>query len=133
MEIHTLNPYRLVDVNAFEREALYVKRGLIPEIEPRYHYPYFSHIFDTGYSAGYYSYIWAEILDKDAYQAFIDSRNIFNRDIAASLRKNILSKGGMEDGMVLYENFRGSGPSREPLLKARGLIQTDETAENIKE
>ena len=85
MDIHSQREYAPFDVNAFEREALYAKRGLIPQIEPRYRYPYFSHIFDGGYSAGYYFYIWAQVLDKDAYEAFRQSGDIFNRKIALSL------------------------------------------------
>lgn len=123
MDIHTMTSYKPFDVNAFEQQALTARRGLIPQIAPRYRYPYFSHIFDGGYSSGYYSYIWAEVLDKDAYQAFVESGDIFNRDIATSFRKNVLSKGGTADGMTLYKNFRQAEPSREPLLKARGLIE----------
>ncbi len=123
MDIHTTKEYKPIDVNAFEVQALNEKRGLIPQIAPRYRYPYFSHIFDGGYSAGYYSYIWSEVLDKDAYQAFVESGDIFSRKVATAFRTEILSKGGMEDGMVLYRNFRGAEPSREPLLRNRGLIE----------
>ena len=125
MDLHTLTKYVPFDVNKFEENALNTKRGLIKEIAPRYRYPYFKHIFSDafGYSSGYYSYIWAEVLDQDAYAAFVDSGDIFNKDIAASLRKNLLSKGGMADGMTLYKNFRGQEPDRLPLLRKRGLIE----------
>ncbi len=124
MDIHTITEYQPINLNAFEKEMLNSKRGLIPQIEPRYHYPYFSHIFDGGYAAKYYSYIWAEVLDKDAFQAFVESGDIFNRTIAESYRKNILERGGIEDGMELYKNFRGHEPDIKPLMISRGLIET---------
>ena len=106
------------------------KRGLIPQIEPRYRYPYFAHIFGGGYAAGYYSYIWAEVLDKDAYQTFVESGDIFDRPTAESYRKNILERGGSEPGMELYKKFRGHEPDIKPLMAGRGLIEveTDSTA-----
>lgn len=82
MDIHSQREYAPFDVDASNAKRLYAKRGLIPQIEPRYRYPYFSHIFDGGYSAGYYFYIWAQVLDKDAYEAFRQSGDIFNRKIA---------------------------------------------------
>ncbi|HJG08568.1 MAG TPA: M3 family metallopeptidase, partial [Alistipes communis] len=121
MDIHSQREYAPFDVNAFEREALYAKRGLIPQIEPRYRYPYFSHIFDGGYSAGYYFYIWAQVLDKDAYEAFRQSGDIFNRKIARAFREKLLSRGGEADGMTLYRDFRGQDPDKAPLLKACGF------------
>ena len=86
------------DVEAFERNALNERRGLIEEVEPRYRYPYFSHIFDGGYSAGYYFYTWAEVLDKDAFEAFRESGDLFNRTISARLR-TLLESGGSQDGL----------------------------------
>lgn len=126
LDIYNMKEYKTIDVNAFESESLNAKRGLISQIAPRYRYPYFSHIFDGGYSSGYYSYIWAEVLDKDAYEAFASSGDIFNKDIAKAFRDNILSKGGTADGMVMYRNFRGQEPSREPLLRKRGLLPASE-------
>ena len=123
MDIYSIEEYEDIDVNVFEKYALGEKRGLIPQIEPRYRYPYFNHVFNGGYSAGYYSYIWAEVLDKDAYEAFVESGDIFSKKVAAKFRKEILSKGGSADGMTLYRNFRGHDPSRIPLMKARGLIE----------
>ena len=123
MELHDMEEYVPVDLDAFEKRVLNEERGLIPQIEPRYRYPYFSHIFDGGYSAGYYGYLWAEVLDKDAYEAFRETGELFNKKVAARFREEILSKGGTEDGMVLYENFRGRQPSRLPLLVSRGLVE----------
>ena len=122
LDIHTLTSVdEKFDVNAFEQKALTEKRGLISQIAPRYRYPYFSHIFDGGYSSGYYSYIWAEVLDKDAYQAFVESGDLFDRATAARFR-TLLAAGGTKDGMELYRDFRGAEPSREPLMIARGFI-----------
>jgi peptidyl-dipeptidase Dcp len=124
MDLHTLSSYVPFDVNKFEDNALGARRGLMGEIEPRYHYPYFKHIFGgfDDYSAGYYGYIWSEALDKDAYDHFVQSGDIFNRKIASAFRNELLSKGGTADGMTLYRNFRGQEPSRTPLLRGRGLI-----------
>ena len=87
---------------------------------PRYRSTYFQHIFAGGYSAGYYSYIWAEVLDADAFQAFKE-KGLFDQGTARSFRKNILEKGYSEEPMLLYERFRGRQPSVEPLLEKRGL------------
>ena len=122
LDIHSLESYDgEIDVDAFEYQALNEKRGLIPQIEPRYHYPYFSHIFDGGYSAGYYFYIWAEVLDKDAFDAFCETGDLFDRRTAEKFRREVLEKGGSEEGMKMYRAFRGADPDRLPLLKARGL------------
>ena len=126
LDIHTLTSVEEdFDVNAFEKRVLTEERGLIDQIAPRYRYPYFSHIFDGGYSSGYYSYLWAEVLDKDAYQAFVESGDLFDRETAARFRK-LLAAGGTKDGMELYREFRGAEPSREPLMLARGLITPEE-------
>ena len=129
LDLHSIEEYKDFDVNEFEHNALYNKRGMIPEIEPRYRLPYFAHIFAGGYSSGYYFYTWAEVLDKDAFAAFIEKGNIFDRNTAQALR-TLLSSGGKKDGMTLYREFRGAEPSREALLKARGLwIEPEQTAE----
>ena len=132
LDIHSLQKYESFDVDAFEYNALYEKRGMISEIEPRYRLPYFAHIFAGGYSSGYYFYTWAEVLDKDAYAAFAETGDIFHRKTAQALRK-LLSSGGKRDGMTLYREFRGAEPSRDALLKARGLwvepASNDEPAE----
>ena len=120
MNWHTLKQPFSSDVIKFEKEAL-DDLGLIPEIIVRYRSTYFNHIFNGGYSSGYYSYIWAEVLDKDAFEAF-EETFLFNPDVASSFRKNILEKGGTEDPMTLYLRFRGKEPSIQPLLKKRGLV-----------
>jgi len=108
------------DVLKFEAKVL-GDRGLISQIPPRYRSTYFSHTFTGGYTAGYYSYIWAEVLDSDAYQAFVETGNIFNKEVATKFRKEILERAGQDDAMKLYVNFRGKEPGIEPLLKNRGL------------
>ena len=107
------------DVAAFEKASM-DKIGLIPEIAPRYRSTYFSHIFSGGYSAGYYVYTWAAVLDADAFDAFKQSGNLFNLELAAKFR-TLLTKSGSDEGMTIYKNFRGQEPSIEPLLKRRGL------------
>jgi peptidyl-dipeptidase Dcp len=94
--------------------------GMPPQIVPRYRSPYFQHIFAGGYSAGYYSYIWAEVLDADAFQAFKE-KGLFDPATARSFRTNVLERGGSEEAMTLYVRFRGKEPSVEPLLAKRGL------------
>ncbi len=108
-----------IDVDQFETDAL-DSIGLIPEIVVRYRSTYFNHIFSGGYSAGYYSYKWSEVLDADAFEAFKET-SLFDAKTAESLRNNILARGGTEDPMVLYKRFRGREPSIEPLLKRSGL------------
>lgn len=122
MDVHRLQDGTIEDLEAFEILKLNTERGLIYEIPPRYRLTYFAHIFDGGYSAGYYSYLWSEVLDKDAFSIFVKKRDIFNRVIADRFRKEILSRGGMEDGMTLYRNFAGRDPDRQPMLIARGLV-----------
>ncbi len=119
MDWHTLEKDAPDDVLSFESKRMDAIH-LIPEIVPRYRSPYFRHIFSGGYSAGYYSYIWAEVLDADAFQAFKEA-GLFDRATADRFRKYILSAGNTEDPMVLYRKFRGREPSIEPLLERRGL------------
>ena len=111
-----------IDVDQFEADAMN-EIGLVSEIIPRYRSTYFSHIFDGGYSAGYYSYLWSEVLDADAYQAFVETGNIFDQKTAQLLRDNILSKGGSDDPMALYKKFRGTEPNPVYLLKNRGFVK----------
>ncbi len=121
MDWHTMRqPKSDVDVLEFEQASL-DKIGLIPEIISRYRSPYFQHIFAGGYSSGYYSYLWAEVLDADAFEAFKETGDVFDLEVAKAFRDNILSRGGTEDPMVLYKRFRGKEPNTEPLLKRRGL------------
>lgn len=122
MDVHNQKEFAPFNVSDFETYALRTKRGLIPEIEPRYHYPYFSHIFDGGYAAGYYGYIWAEVLDKDAFEAFAETGDLFDKRVARNFRLKILAPRGLRDGMVLYRDFRGREPDRMPLFRARGLV-----------
>ena len=96
------------------------KIGLIPEIISRYRSPYFRHIFSGGYSSGYYSYIWAEVLDADAFQAFKET-SLFDQETATKFRKHVLSAGGSAEPMELYKRFKGKEPIIEPLLEKRGL------------
>ncbi|MFH0759461.1 MAG: M3 family metallopeptidase [Bacteroidota bacterium] len=119
MDFHTLTAGYEVDVNEFEKNSM-SRIGLIDEIIPRYRPTYFSHIFAGGYSSGYYSYIWAEVLDKDAFNAFLET-SLFDSRTALSFRENILEKGGSADEMEMYMNFRGKEPTIEPLLEGRGL------------
>ncbi len=107
------------DVDEFESASM-ERIGLIDEIIPRYKSPYFAHIFSGGYSAGYYVYIWAAVLDSDAFNAFKESGDLFNPELAAKFR-TLLAKSGSDEGMVIYRNFRGQEPSTEPLLEKRGL------------
>jgi peptidyl-dipeptidase Dcp len=120
MDYHTLEDAKELDPIKFEEESM--KRiGMIPEIVVRYRSTNFQHIFSGGYSAGYYSYIWSEVLDSDAFETFKE-RGLFDQKTALSFRKNILEKGGSEDPMILYKRFKGREPKVEPLLKKRGLI-----------
>ena len=120
MDWHTLTDTEKRDPHEFEAASM-AKLGLIPEIVPRYRSQYFRHIFSGGYSSGYYGYIWAEVIDADAFEAFKETGDIFDPATAKSLRDNVLSRGGTEDPMTLYLRFRGKEPEIEPLLKRRGL------------
>ncbi|MFI3285617.1 MAG: M3 family metallopeptidase [Rikenellaceae bacterium] len=127
LDIHSISEYEQFDVVDFEKDALTVRRGLISQIEPRYHYPYFSHIFDGGYSAGYYFYLWAEVLDQDAFAAFKESGDLFNKSLAESFRRNVLERGGSEDGMSMYTKFRGAEPNKDAMLISRGLKEAPQS------
>jgi peptidyl-dipeptidase Dcp len=120
MDFHTWKDTTAIDVSAFEKQSL-GKIKLMPEIISRYRSTYFNHIFAGGYSAGYYSYIWAEILDADAFDYF-KTNGIFDPKTATSFRRNILERGGTDEPAILYKNFRGTEPQIAPLLKRRGLL-----------
>ncbi len=122
MAWHTLTEAAPQDAAAFE-DALLKKIGMIPEIIVRYRTPCFAHIFSGGYSAGYYSYLWSEVLDKDAFQAFKET-SLFDPKTAQSFRENILSRGNTREAMDSYKAFRGREPKVEALLKARGLLKS---------
>ncbi|MBQ2966388.1 MAG: M3 family metallopeptidase [Bacteroidales bacterium] len=116
---HMLESMEGVEPEAFEAQAC-AEMGLIDEIIPRYRSTYFAHIFSGGYSAGYYSYLWAEVLDKDAFELFKE-KGIFDKETAMSFRRNVLEKGGSDEPMDLYRRFRGADPDPAALLRARGL------------
>ena len=118
MNWHTLTEAKEVDTNKFESDYLN-KIGLIPEIISRYRSTYFAHIIG-GYDAGYYAYIWAEVLDCDVFEAFKET-SLFDQKTAKSFRDNVLAAGGREDAMVMYKRFRGAEPKIDGLLKKRGL------------
>ncbi len=120
LEYHTVSQSRAIDARQFESEIL-DKYGLIPEIKPRYRSTYFNHIWAGGYASGYYSYYWSEMLDADAFQAFKETGDIFNRDIAAKFENEILSRGGTRDPLDMYMAFRGKEPGINALLQNRGL------------
>lgn len=120
MSYHTLQAGQQIETTAFEKQQM-ADLGLINQIPPRYRSTYFQHIFSGGYSAGYYSYIWSEVLDSDGFAAFKETGDIFDPATAASFRKNILAKGGTEEPMNLYKAFRGREPEVKYLLENRGL------------
>lgn len=115
----------ITDAREFELEVL-EGYGILPEIEPRYRSQYFSHIFAGGYSAGYYAYLWSEILDADGFYAFKEAGDIFDPELAERLKTWVYESGGLRPADELYRNFRGSDPSIEPLLEIRGFGETDQ-------
>ena len=116
---HMLESVEGIDPETFEAQAC-KEMGLIDEIIPRYRSTYFAHIFSGGYSAGYYSYLWAEVLDKDAFELFKE-KGIFDTETSMSFRRNVLEMGGSDEPMDLYRRFRGADPDPAALLRARGL------------
>jgi peptidyl-dipeptidase Dcp len=124
MDWHTLTTTDEQDATKFEQQTL-ARIQMPSEIVPRYRSPYYNHIFGPGggYAAGYYNYIWSEVLDSDAFQAFKEN-GLFDRATASSFRTNILERTGQEDAMTLFKRFRGREPSVEPLLVKRGLKGT---------
>ena len=120
MDYYTLKEQQHIDPLQFEEQAMQ-KIGLIPEIISRYRSPYFQHIFTTGYDAGYYSYTWTAILDADAFEAFAESGDLFNPELAAKFR-HLLESGNTVEPMDLYRQFRGKDPSPKALLKRKGML-----------
>ena len=118
---HGINPKEITDVKAYETE-LFKDTSLFPNVPSSCMSTMFSHIFQGGYSSGYYSYKWAEVLDADAFDYF-KQEGIFNKTIATKFKDHILSQGGTENPMVLYKRFRGQEPKPEALLKRAGLIK----------
>ena len=120
MKWHELESVEGIDIDAFEQQACQ-EMGLIPEIGPRYRTTYFNHIFSSGYSAGYYGYLWAEVLDKDAFSLFEATGNVWNKELATKFKQTFLERGGSEEPMVLYELFAGRKPDNDAFLRGRGL------------
>ncbi len=120
MDYHTTRDLSGFEVLKFESASMN-RIGLIPQIPPRYRSTYFQHTMTGGYTAGYYSYIWAEVLDADAFQAFMETGNIFDKNTASKFRSCILEKGGSKDAMEMYIDFRGQEPKIDALLENRGL------------
>lgn len=117
---HAQDPSNIKDIKAFET-AQFAETQLFPDVKENVMSTAFSHIFQGGYSAGYYSYKWAEVLDADAFE-FFQEKGIFSKEVAAKFKDNILSKGGTEHPMLLYKRFRGHEPSPDALLKRAGLL-----------
>lgn len=122
MSFHSLTPNDKVNLQELEKKSM-SEIGLIPQIPPRYRSTYFTHVFGGGYSAGYYCYIWSEMLDADAFQAFKETGDIFNKEVASRFKEYILSKGGTNDADVQYKRFRGKEPDLKYLLQNRGMIR----------
>ena len=120
MAFHSSNPNEITDIKAFEKAAM-SNTSLYPDVEENCMSVSFSHIFQGGYSSGYYSYKWAEVLDADAF-AYFQEKGIFNKEVATKFKENVLSKGGTELPMELYKRFRGREPQPEALLKRAGLL-----------
>jgi peptidyl-dipeptidase Dcp len=121
MQWHTLSAGTTIeDTDAFEREALRKTHLAIGYVPPRYRSSYFSHIWSTGYAAGYYAYLWSEMLDDDAYQWFLDHGGL-TRANGDRLRRMVLSRGNTEDLAAMYKAWLGADPSVQPMLKERGL------------
>ena len=121
MDLHTLAEVPAdFDVMAFEQEKLKA-RGIPSQIFPRYRVTNFAHTMEGGYTAGYYSYKWAEVLDCDAFDAFKETGDIYNQEVAQKFRQYVLTPGGIDNGMTMYINFRGREPQIDALLKSNGL------------
>ncbi|MDD4739361.1 MAG: M3 family metallopeptidase, partial [Bacteroidales bacterium] len=121
MEYHVLSSKdKINDVIAFEKKAM-DKIGLISQIPPRYRSTYFSHVFSGEYAVGYYSYVWSEVLDADAFNAFLEAGDIFDKTTADKFKNEILSKGSTDEAMNMYVRFRGKQPSIDAVLKNNGM------------
>ncbi|MDR2083563.1 MAG: M3 family metallopeptidase [Bacteroidales bacterium] len=122
LDYQSIRKEQAIDILKFERESM-TRIGLLHEILPRYRSTYFRHIFASdGYSAGYYVYTWAEILDKDAYNAYVESGDLYNQDLASKFRKYILTEIGEDEPLTQYIRFRGAPPSNEPFMKSKGYF-----------
>ncbi len=121
MDYHSMTEVKDIDAAEFEKASL-AKMGMIDEIIVRYRSTFFNHIFTGGYSAGYYSYTWAAVLDADAFAAFKETGDIYNPEVAKAFRENVLERGGTADPMELYETFRGKKADAKYLLIKRGFV-----------
>ncbi len=121
MKWHELESVEGINIEDFERKVCQ-EMGLIPEIGPRYRTTYFNHIFSSGYSAGYYGYLWSEVLDKDAFSIFEQTGNVWNESLATKFKQTFLERGGSEEPMILFEQFTGRKPDDTAFKKGRGLI-----------
>ncbi len=121
MDYHTLSKVEDINATEFEKQSL-AKMGLIDEIIVRYRSTFFNHIFTGGYASGYYSYTWAAVLDADAFEAFKETGDIYNQEVAKAFRKNVLERGGTADPMDLYIQFRGKPADPKFLLEKRGFL-----------
>ena len=121
MNYHMLTNADDLNADAFEKASMQGME-MIPEIIVRYRSTNFNHIFAGGYAAGYYSYTWAEVLDADAYQAFVETGDIYNQTVAKAFRENVLEKGDSDEAMKLYLTFRGKEPDPSALLIKRGFV-----------
>ena len=121
MKWHELESVENIDIDAFEKKVAQ-EIGLIPEIGYRYRSTYFNHIFNGGYAAGYYGYLWAEVLDKDAFSLFTQKENVMDTGLAHKFRKTMMERGGSEEPMTLFREFAGREPDNKAFLRGRGLI-----------
>jgi peptidyl-dipeptidase Dcp len=122
LDLHLLQSAEGLDVNAFEKKTL-AALGMPEEVAMRHRPPHHTHVFSGGYYASaYYSYMWSEVLDADAFAAFEETGDIFNPDVARRLYQDVLSTGGSRDPSELYVAFRGRMPSADALLKKRGFL-----------
>jgi peptidyl-dipeptidase Dcp len=125
LDLHLMERSEAIDALAVEREVL-VRIGMPPEIGMRHRTPHFAHVFSgDGYASGYYSYLWSEVMDADAFAAFREAGDIFHRDTAARLREHVYGAGNRVTPGEAYIAFRGRLPSVEPLLEKRGLVRAD--------
>ena len=120
MKWHELESVEGIDIDTFEQQVCQ-QMGLIREIGPRYRSTYFNHIFNSGYSAGYYGYLWSEVLDKDLFSVFEAADNVWDKELANKFKQTFLEKGGSEEPMTLFQQFTGRQPDNTAFLKGRGL------------
>jgi peptidyl-dipeptidase Dcp len=122
-EFHLLKPEQATAIDAAEFERVTLQRiGMLDDIAMRHRSPHFAHVFAGGYSAGYYSYMWSEVLDADGFDAFKETGDIFNPEVARRLRENVFAAGNRQSPMAAYVAFRGREPAVEPLLRNRGFL-----------